>query len=272
MNVRPGRPHHKNDPCVSVVRIGWSGESGVAFEEELEQAIGLDRRAQAPQDLLVRRLVGHIILEKNENTLAQTFLVHFAVKLSTVNGFAVETNELIWAHIGFREFDPARAELTDPVIVPQLNVESLGKISQQWICNTGRREADGEGADFRFLHVLDDGSAAEICKELMTPTGTKNGAAVIDETLNDLAQRWAEWMFPGYRKGTGSADQDGVSVLDIAPTDLRVVDEIDELKLPPSDAAAIDEAALLLLEGYQLVPDLEEHESKLGSRCRHLIL
>ena len=79
-------------------------------------------------------------------------------------------------------------------------------------------------------------------------------------------------MFPGDRKRPCPSDQDGVGLLDVPPTDIRVVDEVDEFELAPSYAAAIDEAALLLLEGYEFVPDLEEHESELGSRCCHFIL
>jgi hypothetical protein len=79
-------------------------------------------------------------------------------------------------------------------------------------------------------------------------------------------------MFPGDRKRTGSADQDGVSVFDLAPTDIWVFDEVDEIELAPGDTAALDKAALLLFEGYELVPDLEEDESKSGSWCGHFIL
>ncbi len=79
-------------------------------------------------------------------------------------------------------------------------------------------------------------------------------------------------MFPGDRERPSPSDQDGVGVLDVAPTDIRVVDKVDEIELVPSYAAAIDEATLLLLEGYEFVPDLEEHESKSGTWCCHFIL
>jgi len=249
-----------------------SGNLSIPFEKEFEQAIRLDGRPQAPQNLLVRLLVGHIVVEKNENPLAQTLLVHLAVELSSVYGLTVEADELVRAHIGLREIDPAGTELADPVIVAELNVEPLGEFGQKRIFDACGRELNWKGADFRPFLVLDDGAAAEIRKELMTPTGAENGALFIDQTLNDLAQRWAEGMFPGDRKRTGSADQDGVSVFDVAPTDIRVFDEVDEVELAPRDTAALDKAALLLFEGYELVPDLEEDESKSGSWCGHFIL
>ena len=157
-----------------------SKTSCVAFEKELEQAIGLDRRAQAPQDFLVRRLVGHIVLEKNENAFAQSFLVHLAVELGAVDGFAVETNELIRTHVGLCEIDPTGTELTDPVVVTELNMESLGKLCQKRIGDAGWCELDREGADLRSFLVLDDGTAAEISQELVAPAGAENGAAVVD--------------------------------------------------------------------------------------------
>ena len=122
------------------------------------------------------------------------------------------------------------------------------------------------------LLVLDDRAAAEISQELVAPAGAENGAPVIDQALNDLPQRCGEGMFPGDRKRPGSADQDGVSVFNVAPADIGIVDEVDEVELAPGDTAALDEAALLLFEGYELVPDLEEDESKSGSWCRHFIL
>jgi hypothetical protein len=170
------------------------------------------------------------------------------------------------------ELHPSGTEFTDPVIVTQLNVEPLGKLSHQWIGDTGWSEPNGKCADFRFFFVLDDRSATEIGQELVTPACTENRATIVNQALGDFPQRCCEGMFPGDRKRSGATDQDGVGVFDVGPSDIRVVDEVDEFKLAPSYSAAIDEAALLLFEGYEFVPDLEEDESELGSRCCHFIL
>ena len=256
----------------ALLAVVGGGGSGVALEEKLEEAVGLDRRPQAPQDLPVRLLVSHIVFEENENALPQSLLVHLAMKLGSINGLTVETNDLIRAHVRLRELDPAGTKLADPVVVAQLNMESLGEFSQKRIGDARRRESNRKGADFRSLLILNDGTTAKISQELVAPTGAKNGARVIEQALDDLSQRSREGVFPGDRESPGATDQDGVGVFDVGPSDIRVVDEVDEFKLAPSYSAAIDEAALLLLEGYEFVPDLEEDESELGSRCCHFIL
>ena len=248
------------------------GALSVTFEEELEEAISLDGRAQAPEDFLVRRLVGHIVLEENEDPFTQPLLVHLAVELGAVNGFAVQANELIWTHLRRRQVDPAGAELTDPVVVTELDVESLGELGHEGIRDPGRSETNREGPDLRSLLVLDDRTAAKISQKLVTPAGAEHGATVINEALNDLAQGCGKGVFPGDRERPGSTNQNGVSVLDVAPTDIRVVDEVDEVELTPGDAATVDKAALLLFEGNELVPNLEEHESKFGAWCCHFFL
>jgi len=248
------------------------GGSGVAFEEELEQAIGLDRRAQAPEDFLVGLLVLNVVLEENEDSLAQSFLVHFAVELGAVDGFAVKTDELVRTHIGCREVYPSGAELADPVVVTELDMKSLWKAGEKGISDTGWGELDWKSADFRPVLVLDDGSTPEIAQELVAPASAKHGATIIDQTLNDLSKRRGERVLSGDRERPGPADKNGVGVFNIGPPDLGIVHEVDEFELTPGYTAALDKAALLLLERYKLVPNLEEHESKSGSWCRHFIL
>ena len=220
----------------------------VAFEEELEEPIRFDGWTQAPQDLLIRLFVGHIVLEEYQDALAQSLLVHLAVKLGAIDGFSVEANKLIRAHIGFRKLDPAGTELTDPVIVAELNVKSVGELGEQRIGDAGRRELNRKGADFRFLLVLDDGAATEIRQELVAPTGAENRAAIIEQTLSHFPKRSGEGMFPSNRECAGPSNQNCVGILDVLPTDIRIINEVDELELVPGHAATIDKAALLLLE------------------------
>jgi hypothetical protein len=194
------------------------------------------------------------------------------VELGSVYGPAVESNELIRTHLGGGQIDPAGAELADPIIVAELDMESLGKLCQKGIGDAGRGELNWKGADLGLLFVFDDGTSTEVGQKLVTPARSEYGAVIVDQALDDLSQRSREGVFPGDRKRPCPSDQDGVGLLDVPPTDIRVVDEVDEFELAPSYAAAIDEAALLLLERYELVPDLEEHESELGSWCCHFVL